>query len=79
MQPKIKIFRIIRLISQLINSISRVSKNYFDVLVVPIFQCFFFVPSFPDLPIIFFLYLNGRLVSSLTLKSEILPSLFKAG
>ena len=78
MQPKIKIFRIIRLISQLINSISRVSKNYLDVLVVPMFQ-YFFVPSFPDLPIIFILYLNGRLVSSLTLKSEILPSLFKAG
>ena len=38
-----------------------------------------FLPPFPILPVTFLLYLNERLVSSLTGKSIISPSLSKAG
>ena len=67
----------IRLISKLINGISRVLKKllgYFNSTHILVF----FVPSFSALPNIFFIYLYERLVSSLTGKSIILLLLSKA-
>ena len=44
-------------------------KNYFDILMVPIFQ--FFLPLFPVLPVIFSLILNKSVVELSALKSVI--------
>ena len=68
----------IRLISQLINDISRVFQKllrYFSGAYISVF----FVSLSLALPIIFFLYLNEGLVSSLTWQLIILPLSSKSG
>ena len=68
----------IRLISQLINDISRVFQKlfrYFSGAYISVF----FVSLSLALPIIYFLYLNEGLVSSLTRQLIILPLSSKSG
>ena len=68
----------IRLISQLINGILRDLQKllkYFNGTIISIF----FVPSFPILPAIFVLNLNGTLLLLSAGKSAIEPLAFKYG